>query len=138
MCYKKKLLRVCNTSKCPCLINLINILKLVFGDNTLVAQCVLFLMVGYDTTASTLAFSSFLMAKHPQHQQRLRQELNELLKEYGSITYEGIMEAKFLDAVLMGECCVALVLRSTDFQICIATQIRNWSENYGCVTMAVV
>ncbi|KAG0719717.1 Cytochrome P450 3A11 [Chionoecetes opilio] len=69
---------------------------------TLVAQSVLFLVAGYDTTASTLAFSAFLMAKHPQQQQRLRQELQGLIKEYGSVTYEGIMEAKYLDAVLMG------------------------------------
>nr|WBG54464.1 cytochrome P450 [Austinograea rodriguezensis] len=75
--------------------------KKVFGEHTLVAQSVLFLVAGYDTTASTLAFSAFLMAKYPQHQYRLRQELQELIKEYGSVTYQGIMEAKFLDAILM-------------------------------------
>ncbi|KAG0729732.1 Cytochrome P450 3A41 [Chionoecetes opilio] len=77
--------------------------KKVFGELTLVAQSVLFLIAGYDTTASTLAFSAFLMAKHPQQQQRLRQELQGLIKEYDSVTYQGIMEAKYLDAVLMGE-----------------------------------
>lgn len=69
----------------------------------MVAQSVLFLMAGYDTTATTLAFAGSLMAKHPQHQQRLRHEMQELVKEHGSITYQGVMEAKFLDAFLMGE-----------------------------------
>lgn len=75
--------------------------KKVFADNTVVAQSVLFLMAGYDTTATTLAFAGRIMATHPEHQQRLRHEMQELVKEHGSITYQGVMEAKFLDAFLM-------------------------------------
>ncbi|MDK2413634.1 cytochrome P450, partial [Aphanizomenon sp. 202] len=56
---------------------------------------------GYDTTASTLAFASILLAKHPEIQQRLRQEMSEMVEEHGDITYQGIMEAKYLDACVM-------------------------------------
>ncbi|KAK8719066.1 hypothetical protein OTU49_014271, partial [Cherax quadricarinatus] len=55
--------------------------KQVLTDETIVAQCVLFLIAGYDTTASTLAVLSFLLAKHPIHQQRLRQELLQIIQE---------------------------------------------------------
>lgn len=75
----------------------------VFREHTLVAQSVMFLVAGYDTTASALAFSAYNLARNLQHQHKLRQELQELVKEHGSINYEGIMEAKYLDAVLMGE-----------------------------------
>ncbi|KAK8741853.1 hypothetical protein OTU49_002425 [Cherax quadricarinatus] len=75
--------------------------KQVLTNKSIVAQSVLFLIAGYDTTASTLAFSSFLLAKHPIHQQRLREEIKQIIHEYGDITYEGIMEAKFLNACLM-------------------------------------
>ncbi|KAK8741814.1 hypothetical protein OTU49_002420, partial [Cherax quadricarinatus] len=75
--------------------------KEVLTSKSIVAQSVLFLVAGYDTTASTLAFSSFLLAKHPIHQQRLREEIKQIIQEYGDITYQGIMEAKFLDACLM-------------------------------------
>ncbi|KAG0701435.1 Cytochrome P450 9e2 [Chionoecetes opilio] len=75
--------------------------KKVFGEHTLVAQSVSFLMAGYDTTATALAFCAFVMAKHHQEQKRLRHEMQGLIKEYGSVTYQGIMEAKYLDAVLM-------------------------------------
>ncbi|XP_027231239.1 cytochrome P450 3A41 isoform X2 [Penaeus vannamei] len=68
---------------------------------TIISQSVLFLAAGYDTTASTLAFASFLLAKHPEIQHRLRQELSEMVEEHGDITYQGIMEAKYLDACLM-------------------------------------
>ncbi|TOF86303.1 hypothetical protein CGJ15_25250, partial [Vibrio parahaemolyticus] len=75
--------------------------KQVLTDKSIVAQSVLFLIAGYDTTASTLAFASFLLAKYPVHQQRLRQELQQMVQEHGDITYQGIMEAKFLDACVM-------------------------------------
>ncbi|XP_045609181.1 cytochrome P450 9e2 [Procambarus clarkii] len=72
----------------------------VLSERTIVAQSVMFLIAGYDTTASTLAFSSYLLAKNPTHQQRLRQEVEDMVKEHGNITYQGIMEAKYLDACL--------------------------------------
>ncbi|XP_071540340.1 cytochrome P450 3A41-like isoform X1 [Panulirus ornatus] len=75
--------------------------KKVLDDSSMVAQSILFLLAGYDTTASTLAFSSFLLAKHQQEQLRLRQELQDMVREHGGVTYQGILEAKFLDACLM-------------------------------------
>ncbi|KAK8721554.1 hypothetical protein OTU49_012781, partial [Cherax quadricarinatus] len=75
--------------------------KQVLTDKSIVAQSILFLVAGYETTASALSFVSFLLAKNPIHQQRLRQEVQQIVQEYGNITYEGIMEAKFLDACIM-------------------------------------
>nr|XP_053638108.1 cytochrome P450 9e2-like [Cherax quadricarinatus] len=75
--------------------------KQVLTNKSIVAQSVLFLVAGYETTAATLAFLSFQLAKHPIHQQRLREEIKQIIHEYGDITYQGIMEAKLLDACLM-------------------------------------
>ncbi|XP_069942986.1 cytochrome P450 3A21-like isoform X2 [Cherax quadricarinatus] len=75
--------------------------KQVLTDETIMAQCVLFFAAGYDTMASTLAVLSFLLAKHPMHQQRLRQELQQIIQEEGDITYQSIMDAKFLNACVM-------------------------------------
>ncbi|XP_063856584.1 cytochrome P450 3A11-like [Scylla paramamosain] len=72
----------------------------VMTDLAMVSQSVLFIIAGYDTTASLLANSSFLLAKNKVHQQRLRNELQQMIAEHGKITYQGIMEAKFLDACL--------------------------------------
>ncbi|XP_047493181.1 cytochrome P450 3A24-like [Penaeus chinensis] len=75
--------------------------KQTLDELTIISQSVLFLVAGYDTTASTLAFASILLAKHPEIQQRLRQEISEIVEEHGDITYQGIMEAKYLDACVM-------------------------------------
>ncbi|XP_047492928.1 cytochrome P450 3A24-like isoform X2 [Penaeus chinensis] len=75
--------------------------KQALDELTIISQSVMFLVAGYDTTASTLAFASILLAKHPEIQQRLRQEISEMVEEHGDITYQGIMEAKYLDACVM-------------------------------------
>ncbi|XP_050717040.1 cytochrome P450 3A31-like [Eriocheir sinensis] len=74
--------------------------KNLLNDLSLIAQSVLFIVAGYDTTASLLAFSSFLLAKNKDQQERLREEMRQMVEEHGDITYQGIMEAKLLDACL--------------------------------------
>ena len=72
------------------------------------AQSTLFIIAGYDTTASLLAFSSYLLAKNKDQQQRLRDELQQMMVEHGGITYQGIIECKLLDACLQGESYIAI------------------------------
>ncbi len=46
----------------------------------LVAQCVIFFLAGYDTTASTLSFTSYVLALHPEIQEKVIEELDDALK----------------------------------------------------------
>lgn len=69
------------------------------------AQCVLFYMAGYDTTATTLSFLSYCLALHPGIQQKCMQEIETVLEKYeGEITYEAISEMTYLDMVFAGMC----------------------------------
>ena len=74
-------------------------------DNTIVAESVLFLVAGFDTTANTLNFTLHLLAKYPKYQQIIRNELNEYISKNGTgqLTYSDIMEAPYLEAVLAGD-----------------------------------
>lgn len=74
----------------------------VLTNHTVVAQCIVFLIGGYDTTASTLAFASHLLAQNVKQQQNLRHEIQELVEREGELTYSGVMEAKLLDACING------------------------------------
>lgn len=74
--------------------------KYPLTDMMIVANSVLFILAGFDTTANTLSFFAFLLAKHPEIQKKLREEIKENVDEKGELTYQGIMEAKFLDACL--------------------------------------
>ncbi|XP_064122320.1 cytochrome P450 6k1-like [Macrobrachium nipponense] len=73
----------------------------ILDDATIISQSILFIVVGYDTTATTIAIASYLSSKNPEAQQRLRQELQEIVRKEGTITYQGVMDAKYLDACIM-------------------------------------
>ncbi|KAK3869989.1 hypothetical protein Pcinc_024733 [Petrolisthes cinctipes] len=74
--------------------------KTVLSHEVVLAQCVTSISVGFDTVSSTLYFVSHLLAQHPDQQHRLRQELEALVEEEGQLTYQGIMDAKFLEACI--------------------------------------
>ncbi|KXZ53583.1 hypothetical protein GPECTOR_6g500 [Gonium pectorale] len=50
--------------------------RLTDRQASVIAQCLTFMMAGSDTTASTLAFTIFLLATHPEAQNRLTAELD--------------------------------------------------------------
>ncbi|GIY25221.1 cytochrome P450 3A8 [Caerostris darwini] len=67
----------------------------------LVAQCVIFFLAGYETTATTLSCASYLLALNPDVQDRLREEVVRALEETrGELTYETIHNMKYLDNVI--------------------------------------
>ncbi|KAG8174241.1 hypothetical protein JTE90_025806 [Oedothorax gibbosus] len=67
--------------------------------NELVAQCVIFFIAGYDTTASTLSLASYFLALNPDVQEKVRTEVDEALKESdGELTY--VKSMKYLDNII--------------------------------------
>ncbi|GFX11764.1 cytochrome P450 9e2 [Trichonephila clavipes] len=67
----------------------------------LVAQCVIFFLAGYDTTASTLSFATYMLAVEQNIQDKLRQEVDDALAaNNGQLTYEAIQNMKYLDNVI--------------------------------------
>ncbi|GJQ85980.1 Cyp6a9 [Trypoxylus dichotomus] len=64
-------------------------------------QCIIFFMAGHDTSASTLTFSVFELARHQDIQEKLRKEITDVIAKYeGAITYEGVQEMKYLEMVV--------------------------------------
>ena len=47
----------------------------------IMAQCVMFFLVGYETTANALSFLMFLLALNPEIQQKLYEEILETLDD---------------------------------------------------------
>ncbi|XP_069678700.1 uncharacterized protein [Periplaneta americana] len=75
--------------------------KKQLDDEDIVAQCALFFLAGFDTTATLLCFVSHLLAVHPEIQSRLQNEIDETLQECdGEISYEALQGMKYLDMVV--------------------------------------
>ncbi|EFA12629.1 cytochrome P450 6a2 [Tribolium castaneum] len=61
------------------------------------AQVFLFFTAGFETSSSTMAMCLYEIAKEPEYQEKLRQEICEITN--GEITYENLFEMKYLDQV---------------------------------------
>ncbi|MCL4129700.1 UNVERIFIED_CONTAM: hypothetical protein GTU68_029859 [Idotea baltica] len=69
-------------------------------DKEIIANSWVFLLGGYETTASALAFTTYLLAKHPDVQEKLYEEISENMSpENDQPTYEDIMKLSYLDQV---------------------------------------
>jgi len=69
-----------------------------------VAQALIFLLAGYETSASTLTFALYELALHPEIQQSVRAEIVQVLSKHGDkLTYDGMKDMSYLDRVVSGE-----------------------------------
>ncbi|XP_058536589.1 cytochrome P450 3A6-like [Ochotona princeps] len=69
-------------------------------DTELVAQSIMFLFGGYETTSNTLSFIMYLLATHPDVQQKLQQEIDTAFSNKMLVTYDAVMQMEYLDMVV--------------------------------------
>jgi len=75
-----------------------------FDDEALIANCVLFIIAGFDTTQSLLLYAAYALALNLEVQEKLRKEVDETFKNCnGDLTYEAIHKMEYMDMVLNGK-----------------------------------
>ena len=77
-------------------------IKKAVDEDTLVATAMLFMIAGYDTTATTLSFASYILSKHPEEQQRLQGEIDQAFADADGDfpDYSAIQCLPYLDMVV--------------------------------------
>ena len=50
-------------------------------EGVVVVECITFLLAGYVTTSLTLTFATYLLALHPEEQERLANEIHDYYEE---------------------------------------------------------
>ncbi|KFQ74500.1 Cytochrome P450 3A29, partial [Phaethon lepturus] len=70
------------------------------SDEEILAQALIFVFAGYETTSSTLSYLSYNLATHPDVQQRLQDEIDANLTNKATPTYTTIMQMDYLDMVV--------------------------------------
>ncbi|KAL1438418.1 hypothetical protein MTO96_048032 [Rhipicephalus appendiculatus] len=74
--------------------------KCVLTNTEILANGFGFFVAGFETTGSTMAFMSYLLAKHQDIQDRLREDVLDVLKRDGAFTYDNVFSIKYLDQVI--------------------------------------
>ena len=75
--------------------------KTTLDIEAIVATAIIIMIAGYDTTACTLSFACYELAKHQDVQDRLRDELEEVLEgKEGELDFEDIKKMTYMDQVL--------------------------------------
>ncbi|XP_053670575.1 probable cytochrome P450 6a14 [Anopheles nili] len=70
-------------------------------QNELAAQAFVFFLAGFETSSTTQSFCLYELAKNPDIQERLRQEINRAIEENdGQVTYDAVMGIQYLDNVI--------------------------------------
>jgi len=72
--------------------------------DVIAAQAFVFFVAGFETTSTTMTFCLYELARNPDIQERVRNEIDTVLERHGgNITYEAISEMEYLDKVVSGE-----------------------------------
>ncbi|KAL0281299.1 UNVERIFIED_CONTAM: hypothetical protein PYX00_002330 [Menopon gallinae] len=70
-------------------------------DEILAAQALVFLLAGYNTSASVMSFALYELARNPDIQERLAKEIRTALEGGGGVmSYEILLGMKYLDMVI--------------------------------------
>lgn len=88
-------------SFCPWNYFLISFIEL--DNKLLAAQAFVFFLAGFETSSTTMSFALYELARNPDVQDKLAQEIQETLaKNDGKFNYDAIQEMKYLDMVISG------------------------------------
>ncbi|XP_053611709.1 cytochrome P450 6B1-like [Plodia interpunctella] len=75
-------------------------LQLDFNEDVIAAQAFIFYAAGYETSATTMAFMLYELAKNKDVQEKLLEEIDEVLKKYdGKVTYDCISDLHYMEKV---------------------------------------
>ncbi|RZC40554.1 cytochrome P450 monooxygenase, partial [Asbolus verrucosus] len=69
--------------------------------NELAAQAFVFFLAGFETSSTTMTFCLFELASNEEIQEKLREEINVVLKKHDDkLTYDAIMEMHYMEKVI--------------------------------------
>jgi len=72
----------------------------ILSEDEIVAHEFIFILAGYETTAIALTFTSYLLAKNPDVQQKLQAEIDKHFTDDVETNYDNVSELQYLDMVL--------------------------------------
>lgn len=74
------------------------------NDQTAISHAFSFFVEGFETSSNVMSFSLYSLAKNTDIQQRLREEIAEVLENHdGKFTFDALQDMFYLDCVVQGK-----------------------------------
>ncbi|XP_076351938.1 cytochrome P450 3A19-like isoform X2 [Tachypleus tridentatus] len=68
-------------------------------DVEIKANCITFLLAGYETTSTALAFTTHILVNRQDVQEKIREEINDVIGQDGVLDYNTVNKLQYLDQV---------------------------------------
>ncbi|XP_056662450.1 cytochrome P450 3A4-like isoform X4 [Monodelphis domestica] len=70
------------------------------SDEEILAQSIIFIFAGYESTSSVLCFLFYQLATNPGIQEKLQKEIDAFLPNKEAVTYDALVQMEYLDMVI--------------------------------------
>ena len=70
------------------------------SEDEVIAEMILFLMAGYDTSSNVLTLSCYHLAIYPEIQEKVVEEIQRVCQSPDGVTYDEIKDMTYLEAVI--------------------------------------
>ncbi|XP_038141280.1 cytochrome P450 3A30-like isoform X2 [Cyprinodon tularosa] len=70
------------------------------NDHEILSQLTMLLFAGYETSATTLVFLAYTLARNPEVMKQLQQEIDLTFPNKGLVQYDGLMQMEYLSSVV--------------------------------------
>lgn len=77
--------------------------KVTLTDQQIVSQSVLFIVAGFFAVSAAISSALHVLAAYPEIQDKLREELEEIVKKDGTLDYDDLGKVPYLDMVVAGK-----------------------------------
>lgn len=71
-----------------------------FEGDALLAQAAIFFIAGRETSITTITCVLYELAKHPEMQKRVREEILQTIQDANGVTYDAVHNMKYLHQVI--------------------------------------
>lgn len=69
-------------------------------DHEILSNATMFVFAGYETSATTLVFLAYNLARNPEVMKRLQEEIDSTFPNKAAVHYEDLMQMEYLDSVV--------------------------------------